>query len=364
MEAVTALYSEGDQELAEAIVSSLGRAVFSKERVAPAGSILQVMASVTYHILKWTTTRRSGGEVASFHNPILEISKHPYAKTLLASTRKEAEALVEGGDPMNGPYMMLSPEIQKAGTAWDKTFFDSVQSRDVQCRFIWETRATYEAATRRLAKGDTVRMKALAAGTGLSMILAYDRIVRDGFDPSKISVRITDRDPTNTDKTRRLLAKLDSTRERASESEEDGSISAATEDIFESGPVAGEAWGPKHDLVTAVGILEYLQGFTCDTTERRMKLDERHETATAVHLATRLDEMTAAHASLIVNTYRPHASVRILELFGKKFDYRDRENLSALMATANFRAAHLVGSGNIYDVEVYEKCPPGSTDHT
>jgi hypothetical protein len=58
---------------------------------------------------------------------------------------------------------------------------------------------------------------------------------------------------------------------------------------------------------------------------------------------------------LIVNTYRPHASTRILELFGRRFDYRHRENLSALLATAGFDVPRLVGSGHVYDVVVYMK---------
>jgi hypothetical protein len=78
----------------------------------------------------------------------------------------------------------------------------------------------------------------------------------------------------------------------------------------------------------------------------------------AEHLAARLGQMIAADGVLIVNTYRPHASTRILELFGRRFDYRHRENLSALLATAGFGVPRLVGSGHIYDVEVYVKsCP-------
>jgi len=70
-----------------------------------------------------------------------------------------------------------------------------------------------------------------------------------------------------------------------------------------------------------------------------------------------LGQITAAEAALIVNTYRPHPSTRILELFGKMFDYRHRENLSELLAAAKFRNPRLIGSGNIYDVEIYEKGP-------
>ncbi len=77
----------------------------------------------------------------------------------------------------------------------------------------------------------------------------------------------------------------------------------------------------------------------------------------AEHLAARLGHMTTDAADLIVNTYRPHASTRILELFGRRFDYRNRENLTALLATADFGSPRLVGSGNMYDVLVYEKSP-------
>ena len=68
----------------------------------------------------------------------------------------------------------------------------------MQLRFIWETRATYEAARSRLEKGGVVRLKAVAAGTGLSMILAYDRLIKEGYDPARITVRITDRDKAST----------------------------------------------------------------------------------------------------------------------------------------------------------------------
>jgi hypothetical protein len=44
-----------------------------------------------------------------------------------------------------------------------------------------------------------------------------------------------------------------------------------------------------------------------------------------------------------------------LELFGKRFDFRNREHLSQLLAPLNFRSLHLAGSGHIYDVEVFEK---------
>jgi len=291
----------------------------------------------------------------AFHNPILAWSGHPYARSLLSSSRTEVEALVEGGDPMNGPYMMLSPEIRSAGTGWDRIFLNSVQGRDVQLRFLWETRATYEEIRRRLDQGGTVRLKGMAAGTGLSMIVAYDRLVREGYDAGRMMVRITDRERANTEKTNRLLAKLASTRGRKPGADDDRGIVAQTEDVFEVGPAIDRAGDSNYDVVTAVGILEYLQGFTCATTESRLNLPEGEEAATAMHLAARLGKITTDAAALIVNTYRPHASSRILELLGKRFDYRNRENLSALLAAADFRAPRLIGSGNIYDIEVYEK---------
>ena len=110
-------------------------------------------------------------------------------------------------------------------------------------------------------------------------------------------------------------------------------------------------------MVTAVGILDYLQGFTCDTTERCLRLQHPEEAVNAEHLVAKLGNMATDAADLIVNTYRPHSSTRILELFGRRFDYRNRENLTALLATADFRTPRLVGSGNMYDVLVYEKSP-------
>ena len=185
MDAVSALYSGQDWALSEAIVGSLSRAVFGEGGIKPAGLVQRAMARASYRHLKRTTTRVDHPESSGFSNRLLERSGHPYARSLLSASRKEIEALVEGGDPMNGPYMMLAPEIRGAGSGWDRIFFNSVQGRDVQLRFIWETRATYEEAKRRLEQGASVRLKALAAGTGLSMILAWDRLVRDGFDPAE-----------------------------------------------------------------------------------------------------------------------------------------------------------------------------------
>ena len=239
MDAVVALYSEGDHELSEAIIASLSRAVFEGRHGRPAGLAQRALARISYRILKWTTTRRKANgedyEGGAFHNPILERSGHPYGRALLDSSSREHESLVEGGDPMNGPYMMICPEILKVSNVWDRLFLHSVQGRDVQLRFIWETRATYEAARSRLEKGGAVRLKAVAAGTGLSMILAYDRLIKEGHDPARITVRITDRDKASIAKATRLLAKLASTRTRTIGAETEGGISAGTEDLFEEG---------------------------------------------------------------------------------------------------------------------------------
>lgn len=361
MDAVVALYSEGDQELSEAIIASLSRAIFEGNHGRPAGPAQKTLARISYRLLKLTTTRRKchgeDYEGGAFRNPILERSRHPYARALLDSTSRERESLVEGGDSMNGPYMMVCPEILKDSSVWDRLFLHSVQSRDVQLRFIFETRATYEAARSRLKTGGIVRLKAVAAGTGLSMILAYDRLIKEGHNPARITVRITDRDKASIAKAKRLLAKLASTQTRAGSAETEGGISAGTEDLFEAEPRSGTTEVAKYHVITAVGILDYLQGFTCDTTERSLGLPHLEEPMKAGHLAAKLGHMTADAGDLIVNTYRPHASTRILELFGRKFDYRNEENLTALLATADFATPRLVGSGNMYGIFLYEKNP-------
>jgi hypothetical protein len=137
----------------------------------------------------------------------------------------------------------------------------------VQLRFIFETRATYEAARSRLQTGGFVRLKAVAAGTGLSMILAYDRLIKEGHDPDRITVRITDRDTASIAKAARLLAKLASTRTRVVGAETEGGISAGTEDLFEEEP--GRIRPGSNTRGTAVGILDYLQGFTCASSRDR-----------------------------------------------------------------------------------------------
>lgn len=341
MDAVVALYSEDRAETADLLFHQLSREIFEVPDPAPAPALQQALAFLTYRVVK-RTTRREG---AVLRNGLLERSGHPYARALLVSSSAENEALVEGGDPMNGPYMMLVPEIRESATIWDKLFFSSVQGRDVQLRFRWETKGTFEQARRRLSSGQTVRMKALAAGTGLSMILAYDRLVKEGH--RNISCQITDRDAANTAKTSRLLEKLGPRRGWKLGPE---GISAQTEDIF-----AGRSADSGFDIITAVGILEYLQGHTCDTTERRQGVIETTDERNAVHLAETISAMANPNASAIVNSYRPHRCTRLLEVFGKRFDYRGKLELDAVMAKGGFRPARTMGSGVIYDVVIYEK---------
>jgi len=359
MDAVAALYSDQDVELSEAIIASLSRALFAVMSGAPAGLPQRVLSRLSHRVLKWTTTRektddRSGG-TGSFRNPILERTRHPYAQALLNSSTKDMETLIEGGDPMNGPYMMISPEILGVSDVWDRLLMHSVQGKDVQLRFVRETQATYEAARSLLENGVSIRMKAVAAGTGLSMILAYDRLVNEGHDPARMTIRITDRERSNVDKAQRLLAKLASTRSSVTATETEGGISVGTEDLFSEAPASGPIGAAKYHVVTAVGILDYLPGFTCQTTERSLRLPQPEEVMQAAHLAVRLGHMTEADGVLIVNTYRQHASTRILELFGRRFDYRHRENLSELLEPAGFGVQRLVGSGHIYDVMVYSR---------
>jgi len=253
---------------------------------------------------------------------------------------------------MNGHYMMMSPELRKNGGLWDRVFFDSVQGKDVQLRLAWETRATYATAKGWLDRKKPVRLKAVAAGTGLSMILAYDRLIQDGYNPELITAVITDRDSANIGNANNLLDKLATTKENKVRVGRGYGISANTEDIFGD---HGEPATAPHDVVTAMGILEYFGGFSYAATEQRLKLAPSLASATAQDLAARLYGMTGEYGRLIVNTYRDEASTRILELFGRRFYYRSRENLRSLMGSVNFRPASLVGSGNIYDVEVYEK---------
>jgi hypothetical protein len=362
MAAVAALYAEDQHDLAEAIVASLSRAIFHEKDTKPASKGKIFIGHVSHKVVRWTTKvtpAMDGSEITLYRNPLFERSGHPYAQSLLTSSQSETVALVEGGDPMNGPYMMLSQEIRKSGGLWDRIFFESVQSKDVQLRFVLETQATYNAAKRVLDRGDSVRIKAVAAGTGLSLILAYDKLIRDGFDPQSITAVITDLDSANTAKSNRLLAKLASTRNNHNVPGHAYGIFAMAEDVFDGPDPLAVALHAPYNIVTAIGILEYFQGVSHSTTEQRLMLQKPEDPVTAHDLAACLAEMTTHRGSLIVNTYRDHSCIRILELFGKRFNFRDRVHLRDLLAPLNFQSFHLAGSGHIYDVEVFEKSASG-----
>jgi hypothetical protein len=362
MTAVAALYAADQHDLAEAIVASLSRAIFHGDDKKPAGKGKVFIGHVSHRVVRWTTKvipSKDGKGITLYRNPLFERSGHPYAQSLLTSSRSETAALVEGGDAMNGPYMMLSPEIQKNSSLWDRIFFESVQSKDVQLRFMLETQATYQAAKRVLDRGESVRIKAVAGGTGLSLILAYDKLIRDGFDPQSITAVITDRDPDNIAKSNRLLAKLASTRNNHNIAGHAYGIFAVTEDVFAGADPLVSALHAPCNIVTAIGILEYFQGVSRSTTGQRLMLHEPGEVVTAHDLAACLAARTTDRGSLIINTYRDHSCIRILELFGKRFYFRDRGHLRDLLAPQNFRSLQLAGSGHIYDVEVFEKSAGG-----
>lgn len=349
MEAVSALYQGTDVDLTGAILKDLSHQVFHGPEMEPAGPAQRLMARLSHRLLKATTRVESSGPSGQvYQNRLLERSGHPYARALLNSTTRETASLVEGGDPMNGPYLMLAPSVRANGDRWDHLFFNSVQGKDVQFRFIRETRATYEHARAMLESGRPVRLKAVAAGTGLSLILAYNKLIHEGHDPASITALITDRDSANTRKTSHLLQKLAGTRgTRFTDSDESG-IAARTEDLFEESPA-----GAEFDIVTAVGILEYFEGTASHTTRERLGLPAAQGSLLDSDLAARLSEMTAAGGQLIINTYRDHASIRILELFGKRFAFRDRTHLAALLDPHGFKPLKSAGSANIYDVEVF-----------
>ena len=75
----------------------------------------------------------------------------------------------------------------------------------------------------------------------------------------------------------------------------------------------------------------------------------------ALELVSRIAASVDQSGSLIANTYRMVTGGRILEIFGKRLRYRNRDDLHKLMATAEFHPEQNIGSGNIYDVELLKK---------
>ena len=344
MDAVAALYRGEDAELSEAILTDLSQQVFHGPEAGLAGPAQRFMARLSLRLLQATTRiDHSGPAEVTYRNRLLESSGHPYALSLLNSTTAETANLVEGGDPMNGPYLMLAPGIKANGNRWDRLFFNSVQGKDVQKRFILETRATYEAAKAILQSGRPARIKAVAAGTGLSLILTYDKLIREGCDPASLTAFITDRDAGNTRKTKHLLGKLATTRDHRFTCGNGYGIAARTEDLFREPDQEPDPF----DIVTAVGILEYFEGTTTGTTRERLGLPAPPGGFNDTDVAARLAVMACPGGQLIINTYRHHASIRILELFGKRFAFRGRGQLASLLGRHGFQPLQCAGSGNI-----------------
>ena len=315
------------------------------------------VAALVFRLLKRTTrehvrTGEVGLDYTAYRNRILERSGHPYAQTLLEPSGADSASFGEGGDPMTAPYMMISPEVKGQASTWDKLLLDSVHGRDVQLRFIRETKFTYEVARKQLRENRPVSLKALAAGTGLSLILVFDRLVRDGFDPDLISATVTDRDPANVERSMRLMNQLATTRDNIVAGGRNGGISARVEDLLEP---KGDSANDRHDIVTLVGILEYFSGHTCSTTHEHLGETHEGDDFDAIALVDKVNPMLADSGMLIANSYKVEIGARILEIFGKKLFYRDRENLQTLVSTAGFVPSGISGSGHVYDVEVFGK---------
>lgn len=361
MEAAAALYADGQEELSGAIIASLGRQVFDEEDPQPAPRLRCFLARGLLRFLKRRTSVEyrqgpDGKKMAVYRNRLLEYSRHPYAATLLSPSCSRNASFVEGDDPMNGPYMMICPIIRRNSDPWDSRFLNSVLSQDVRLRFIWETRSTYEAAKSRLDAGQPVRILAAAAGTGLSATLVYDRLIHDGYPAGSITVTMTDREEPNVEKARRLLSKLATTRGNPAEAGQPGGISARTMDLIQGNPSPeGTNSDERYDVVTLVGILEYFRGFTSDTTEEH--LGETHSTdeSEGADLIRWIAEKTAPSGNLIANTHRREPAAQILEVFGKRLRYRNRDDLRALAETGGFVPKSTVGTGRVFDVEVFEK---------
>ncbi len=357
MEALVALYGEGDTETARAIVASLSHRIFHHDPPAPSGAVRRGLAHFALWLMRKTTHAQKqigpdGALMVTYRNAILEGADHPYAITLLEPSRADTSSFVEGGDPMNAVYMMLVPEIRRNANLWDSIMLDSVQARDVQWRLVWETRMTHELAARRLKEDRPVRLKAAAAGTGLSMILVLNRLLEEGHNPDLITAVIGDREEANVRKAVRLMEKLPSLKPLLATEPGARGIFAGVEDLLaplSAGPL------PASDVVTLVGILEYFHGHTATTTEELSGEAAPEGAVEAAALVRAIGQLTAPDGSLVVNTYRLGAAAQILETFGKKFRYRGRPEMEQLLAHGGFTPDNRFTSGNIFDVEVFRK---------
>jgi hypothetical protein len=359
MQAMAVLYGDGNEEASRELVDGLSWQIFEGPERMPLKGLRRAMTGFVFWLMQKTTREEirsepDGKKVLGYRNRILERTGHPYTRTLLQPARSDTAFLVEGGDPMNAIYMLLSPEVYRNIGLWDRLLLDSVNSRDVQARFAWETRLTYKLATRRLKHGEPVRIKAIAAGTGLSVILACDRLLRDGHDPKLIRAVISDQDPALSKKSIQLINKLPRLRDLIDpDGNADSGLFAQAEDIFH--PSSGALNEKPYEVVTAVGILEYFRGHTYKTTEERLGEASPAGTPNAEDLLQAVSKETAPGGHLIVNTDRESAATRVLEVFGKRFHYRKPEHLQTLAATSGFKSIGTHFSGNIYDVAVFEK---------
>jgi len=347
MQAAAVLYGDGENERAREIFGALGRHVFEGPPPEPAGILRRRVALGILALLRRTTRAErlpSGG--TRFHNRILERSKHPYARTML----DPGASFVEGGNPMNAVYMMLVPGVQPA--VWDRILLDSVLARDVQIRFFHETRIVHQLASEKLAQSGRVRIKAFAAGAGLSPLLVLARLLADAADPASVKLVISDREPANVESALRLAKKIPALARCL-----DGGLHARAEDaLVPPSDAADAARFEPFDIVTAVGILEYFHGFTLTTTEEGCSQTPPSGHPDASDLLRSIRLQTAPDGRLVANSYGPEPGGRILEIFGKTFRYRTRSELAALAASAGFRPAGPHRAGTIYDVEAFRAC--------
>lgn len=359
MQAVAALYGTGEEPLARAIVASLGRRVFEAKPPSPSNLLRRGLGLFAFRLMQRTThaekrAGRDGKEVLVYRNRILEKSGHPYARTLLEPSRADTANFVEGGDPMNAVYMMLLPEIRRHSELWDNMMLDSVQARDVQWRFVWETRLAHRLAVQRLKAGRPVRLKAVAAGTGLSMAVLLERLLEEGHDPRLISATISDREAGNIEKALRLLGKLPATSAHlALHTGSAHGIVLQIEDVLQ--PTTKTAHDAPFDIVTVVGLLEYFPGHTFVTTEELLGEARPEGPPNASDVVANVGAMTAAGGYVLVNTFRRMSAIRTMEIFGKRFRYRGRKEMGELMSSAGLVPSGECVSANIFDLEVFEK---------
>lgn len=359
MSALAALYGEGRVETARAIISSLNRRIFEGPPPRPSNIIRRGLARGVVRLLQRTTTSAvapgpDGEPLTRYENRILRNSGHPYAITLLEPTRADTSTFVEGGDPMNAIYMMLSPEIAAQSKLWDKIILDSVQCRDVQWRLYWETRLTRDLAVSRLKAGLPARLKAVAAGTGLSMLLAIERLLQEGHDPSLLTALITDREQANIDRALRLAQKLPETgRHLALHAGAGHGLFVRIEDALH--PSTKDAHESPFDVVTVVGLLEYFPGHTLTTTEENRGEPAPQGPPRAADIVRNVGAATADGGAMVANSYRLMPASRLLEIFGKRFRYRGLAELRELAATGGFVPSGLGYSANIFDIQVFTR---------